>query len=76
MALLDQAGVDPLRELVRLAGDAEKRGDLDVARRCWAALVGYRYSKPAGNSPAPEKAPPAAPAPAIEPPSWFQPGRR
>jgi hypothetical protein len=29
LALLEQASVDPLRELVRLAGDAEQRGDLD-----------------------------------------------
>ena len=69
LELLETAGVDPVRELIRLAGDAEKRGDLDTARRCWTGLLGYRYSRPAAGGAT------EGPAPALELPSWFRPGR-
>jgi hypothetical protein len=76
---LDDLGCDPAAELLRLGREAEARGNLDLATRAYAVLMRYRWPMPAALPvkpaiPLPETSQPA-PAPAIELPSWFQPGR-
>lgn len=77
--LLDGMGIDPARELLRLGRKAEESGDLDLATRTYGILMRYRWPMPAEflalrkeSLPA---SPQSAPAPAIELPSWWRPGR-
>jgi hypothetical protein len=80
---LDRLGLDPIAALARLAQAAEAEGDLALAERCWHGLLPYAGPRPTPPSISrPEMPPPAISlpempqsAPAIELPSWFQPGR-
>jgi len=76
---LDAMGCDPALELMRLGRKAEAEGNLDLASRAYAVLMRYRWPMPAEllalrkeSSPA---SPQSAPAPAVELPSWWRPGR-
>jgi hypothetical protein len=75
---LDRLGLDPIAALARLAQCAEAEGNLALAERCWSGLLPYAGPRPTPPSMSrPEMPQPAsAPAPVIELPSWFQPGRR
>jgi hypothetical protein len=73
---LDRLGLDPIAALARLAQAAEAEGDLALAERCWHGLLPYAGPRPTPPSMPRPDMPQSAPAPAIELPSWFQPGRR
>ena len=42
---LERLKCDPIEALARIAKGAEKAGDLDLARRCHADLMPYRYAR-------------------------------
>jgi hypothetical protein len=72
---LDRLGLDPIAALARLAQAAEAEGDLALAERCWHGLLPYAGPRPTPPSISRPETPQSVAAPAIELPSWFQPGR-
>jgi hypothetical protein len=71
---LDRLGLDPIAALVHLAQHAEAEGNLALAERCWSGLLPYAGPKPTVLRQVP-LGPESAPAPAVELPSWWRPGR-
>jgi hypothetical protein len=69
---LDAMGCDPALDLMRLGRKAEAEGNLDLASRAYAVLMRYRWPMPAEFLALKKE---SSPAPAVELPSWWRPGR-